>query len=120
MARLLKIFAVIVIVRGTVLAFAQDQKTVELCSAMAADDPRAPEFLAALVAAHVIIGKGEVADQFTTALERAAGRSVQVNLIVDDVGAKGMEDVHVKRVETRWLARTERFSLSSRKRLSRR
>jgi cardiolipin synthase len=56
LVRLLKIVAVIVIVMGTVLAFAQDQETVEIRSALSADDPRAPEYLAALVAAHVTSG----------------------------------------------------------------
>ena len=53
---LLKVVAVIVVIVGTVLAFAQDQETVELRSALPADDPRAPDYLAALVASHVTSG----------------------------------------------------------------
>jgi cardiolipin synthase len=44
------------IVTATVLAIAQDQETVELRSAVAAEDPGAPEYLAALVAADLVEG----------------------------------------------------------------
>ena len=42
--------------------------------------------------------KGQVADQFTNALEEAARRGVQVLLVVDLIGAAGMEDSHVERL----------------------
>jgi cardiolipin synthase len=46
-----------------------------------------------------IYGTGEIANQFTTALEEAARRGVRVNLVVDAVGGS-MDDAHVKRLET--------------------
>ena len=52
----LKVALIIVIIVATGLAFAQDQETVELRSAVAADDPRAPGYLAALVAANLVSG----------------------------------------------------------------
>jgi cardiolipin synthase len=42
---------------------------------------------------------GEVATQFTTALEEAARRGVRVNLVVDSVGGSGMETEDIKRLE---------------------
>jgi cardiolipin synthase len=42
--------------------------------------------------------KGEVANWFTDALERAARRGVDVRVIVDSVGASKMEDGHVERL----------------------
>ena len=42
---------------------------------------------------------GEVATQFTAALEEAARRGVRVNLVVDSVGASGMEAGDIKRLE---------------------
>ena len=42
--------------------------------------------------------KGEVADWFTAALERAAQRGVDVRVIVDSVGASKMEDGHIERL----------------------
>ena len=42
--------------------------------------------------------KGEVADWFTSALERAAQRGVDVRVIVDSVGASKMEDGHDERL----------------------
>jgi len=42
------------IVTATVLAIAQDQETVELRSAISAEDPAAPEYLATLVAADLV------------------------------------------------------------------
>jgi cardiolipin synthase len=51
-----KILLVVVIVTATALALAQDQETVELRSAVAADDPAAPEYLATLVAADLVDG----------------------------------------------------------------
>jgi cardiolipin synthase len=52
----LKIVLVAAIVTATVLALAQDQETVELRSAISAEDPAAPEYLAALVAADLVDG----------------------------------------------------------------
>ena len=42
---------------------------------------------------------GEVATQFTSALEEAARRGVRVNLVVDSVGGSGMETEDIKRLE---------------------
>jgi cardiolipin synthase len=42
--------------------------------------------------------KGQVANQFTDALERAAKRGVDVRVIVDAVGASQMENGHVERL----------------------
>jgi cardiolipin synthase len=42
---------------------------------------------------------GEVATQFTSALEEAARRGVPVNLVVDSVGGSGMEAEDIKRLE---------------------
>ncbi len=52
----LKIALVAAIVTATVLAIAQDQETVELRSAIVAEDPAAPEYLATLVAADLVDG----------------------------------------------------------------
>ena len=46
-----------------------------------------------------IYDTGEVATQFTIALEEAARRGVNVNLVVDSVGASGMKDKDLKRLE---------------------
>jgi cardiolipin synthase len=46
-----------------------------------------------------IYDKGEVADQFTAALEEAARRGVRVNLVVDSVGGSGMKGDDIKRLE---------------------
>jgi cardiolipin synthase len=51
---LLKIVLVALVVTATVLAIAQDQETVELRSAIPADDPAAAAYLAALVAANLV------------------------------------------------------------------
>jgi cardiolipin synthase len=53
---LLKIVLVAAIVTATVLAIAQDQETVELRSAVSAEDPAAARYLAALVAADLVEG----------------------------------------------------------------
>lgn len=45
-----------------------------------------------------IYDTGQVADQFTSALEAAARRGVQVNIVVDAIGASSMEDAHVERL----------------------
>ncbi len=42
---------------------------------------------------------GQVADQFTAALEEAARRGVRVNLVIDSVGGSGMKDADIKRLE---------------------
>jgi cardiolipin synthase len=42
--------------------------------------------------------KGQVAEWFTSALERAAQRGVDVRVIVDSVGASKMEDGHTERL----------------------
>jgi len=52
----LKIMLIAAIVTATVLAIAQDQETVELRSALAAEDPTASEYLSALVAADLVEG----------------------------------------------------------------
>ena len=125
------IVATIIVAAG--LAIAQDQETLELRSDVAAEDPGAAEYLAALVAADLVVGneydvlvngdqvfpamlqaiddarhrvsfetyvyeKGQVADRFTDALERAAKRGVDVRVIVDSVGASQMEKGHVERL----------------------
>jgi cardiolipin synthase A/B len=45
-----------------------------------------------------IFDTGQIADQFTAALERAARRGVRVNLVIDAVGASSMERQHLKRL----------------------
>jgi cardiolipin synthase len=55
-ALFLKIVLVAAIVTATVLAIAQDQETVELRSASAAEDPAAAEYLASLAAADLVEG----------------------------------------------------------------
>ena len=46
-----------------------------------------------------IYDEGQVADEFTAALEEAARRGVHVNLVVDSVGGSGMKADDVKRLE---------------------
>jgi cardiolipin synthase A/B len=116
------------------LMFAQDQETLKIRSTIAADDPRHPAYLSALVGAPLSRGNhfdvltngdqffpamldairgakrrisfetyiydtGQVAAQFTSALEDAARRGVRVNMVVDSVGASGMKDADIKRLE---------------------
>lgn len=116
------------------LMFAQDQETLKIRSAVAADDPRHPAYVSALIGAALsrgnrydvltngdqffpamldairgakrrvsfetyIYDKGQVGDQFTSALEDAAHRGVHVNLVVDSVGAGRMKAEDVKRLE---------------------
>ena len=45
-----------------------------------------------------IYDTGQIADQFTGALESAARRGVKVNVIVDAIGASSMENAHVDRL----------------------
>jgi cardiolipin synthase A/B len=130
-------FVILLSVVGVVallLMFAQDQETLRIRSAVAAEDPRHSAYLAALVGAALsrgnhydvltngdqffpamldainnakrrisfetyIYDKGQVGDQFTTALEAAARRGVRVNLVVDSVGAGSMKSEDVKRLE---------------------
>jgi cardiolipin synthase A/B len=47
-----------------------------------------------------IYESGEVANQFTAALEDAAHRGVRVNMVVDSVGGSGMKDEDVQRLRT--------------------
>jgi len=47
-----------------------------------------------------IYDKGNVANQFTAALETAARRGVHVNLVVDSVGASSMSSADIKRLES--------------------
>ena len=53
---LLKIALIAALVTATVLAIAQDQQTVELRSAISAEDPGAPDYLSTLVAADLVDG----------------------------------------------------------------
>ncbi len=46
-----------------------------------------------------IYDNGQVADQFTAALEEALHRGVHVNLVVDSVGGSGMKPEDIKRLE---------------------
>jgi cardiolipin synthase len=45
-----------------------------------------------------IYDAGEIAGKFTASLERAAGRGVLVNLVIDSVGASSMEREHMDRL----------------------
>ena len=116
------------------LMFAQDQETLEIRSAISAEDSRHSSYLAALVGAALSRGNrydvltngdqffpamldairgakrrisfetyiydaGQVAGQFTSALEDAARRGVTVNLVVDSVGASGMKSDDMKRLK---------------------
>ncbi len=47
-----------------------------------------------------IYDSGEVANQFTTALEEAARRGVRVSVVVDAVGSSSMESAHVERLKS--------------------
>lgn len=47
-----------------------------------------------------IYESGEVANQFTSALEEAVRRGVRVNVIVDAVGGSGMKDEDIQRLKT--------------------
>jgi len=47
-----------------------------------------------------IYDTGEVANQFTTALEEAARRGVRVSVVVDAVGSSSMESAHVERLKS--------------------
>ena len=43
---------------------------------------------------------GEMGEAFTRAFEEAARRGVRVNLVIDAVGGSGIEEAHVKRLES--------------------
>jgi cardiolipin synthase len=129
------------------LLFAQDQETLRIRSAVSAEDPRHPAYVAALVGAGLSRGNrydvltngdqifpamlaaidaarrrisfetyiydtGDVADRFTAALENAARRGVKVDVVVDAVGAAGMEGDHIDRLRAAG-ARVERFNTTS-------
>ncbi len=141
-ALLILLIAAVVIAVGLLLA--QDQETLRIRSAVSAEDPRNPSYLAALVGAGLTRGNrydvltngdqifpamlgainaarrrisfetyiydtGEVANQFTAALENAARRGVRVAIIVDAVGAAAMETSHVERLVAAGC-RFERFN----------
>jgi cardiolipin synthase len=64
-----------------------------------------PAMLGAIEGAHrrisfetYIFDTGDIATRFTEALERAARRGVKVNMVVDAVGASGMEEQHLDRL----------------------
>jgi cardiolipin synthase len=130
-------FAIVLAVAAVIallLMFAQDQETLKIRSAVAADDAHHSAYMSALVGGALSRGNhydvltngdqffpamldairsakrrisfetyiydtGEVATQFTTALEEAARRGVRVNLVVDSVGAGSMKTEDVKRLE---------------------
>jgi cardiolipin synthase len=129
------------------LLVAQDQETLRIRSALSAEDPGHPAYLAALVGADLTRGNrydvltngdqifpamleamrgakqhinfetyiydtGEVANQFTAALEAAARRGVQVNIIVDAVGAASMERDHAERLRAAGC-NLHRFNITS-------
>ena len=129
-----KVVVVVVIVIGIALLFAQDQETLRIESPVSIEDPRYPEYAAALTGSALTHGDeyeifvngdeifppmleairgaqsrisfetyiydtGTVADQFTTALEEAAARGVEVRVVVDAVGAKSMARDHVERLQ---------------------
>jgi cardiolipin synthase len=56
LVKIVKVVLVMVAVTATALAIAQDQETVELRSALAAQDPGAADYLSALVAADLVSG----------------------------------------------------------------
>lgn len=128
------VLAVAVTIIGAFLLLAQDQQTLTIHSAHAAEDPGHQAYIAALVGADVTVGNhyvvltngdqifpamleairgakrriafetyiydsGEVAEQFTTALEQAARRGVRVNIVIDTVGANPMDARHLERLE---------------------
>ncbi len=131
--RAFAILLVVGVVIALLLMLAQDQETLKIRSAVAADDPRHSAYVAALVGSALSRGNrydvltngdqffpamldairsakhrisfetyiydtGEVANQFTSALEEAARRGVHVNLVVDSVGASGMKGDDMKRL----------------------
>jgi cardiolipin synthase len=116
------------------LMLAQDQVTLKIHSAVAAEEPRHAAYVAALVGADLTYGNdydvltngdaifssmleairgarrrisfetyvyeaGDVANQFSSALEDAARRGVRVNMVVDSVGGSGMSDKEIERLQ---------------------
>ena len=131
---LVKVVLVVAAVVGLALLFAQDQETLHIKSAVAAEDPAFPDYVASLTGSGITRGDeyqilvngvqifprcwtairharrrinfetyiydtGQVAQEFTSALADAAGRGVDVRLIVDAVGASAMEREHVERLQ---------------------
>jgi cardiolipin synthase len=130
-------FVILLVAAGVVavlLMLAQDQETLKVRSAVGAEEPEHPAYIAALVGAGLTRGnrydvltngdqifpamldairaakrrisfetyiydEGEIAKEFTAALEQAAHRGVRVNLVVDSVGGSGMRTEDVKRLE---------------------
>lgn len=123
------------LVVSAALLLAQDQETMRVKSDIAAEDPRDPAYVAALVGAPLTRGNrfevltngdqifpamlgaidaarrrinfetyiydsGDLANRFTAAFERAAGRGARVTVIVDAVGASAMDRSHVERLRT--------------------
>jgi cardiolipin synthase len=124
-------FGALIVALG--LALAQDQITLRLRSAYAADHPEYPDYTAALIGADArrgneydvlingnqifpamldainrarrrisfetyIYDSGEVANQFTAALEAAAKRGVRVRIVVDALGSSTMDETHEARL----------------------
>ena len=124
-------FVALVVALG--LALAQDQTTLRVRSAYAADHPEHPRYAAALIGADsrsgneydvlingdeifpamidainharrrisfetYIYDSGEVANQFTAALEAAAKRGVRVRIVVDAIGSSSMDETHEARL----------------------
>ena len=116
------------------LALAQDQITLRVRSAYAADHPQHPSYIAALIGADsrrgndydvlingdeifpamlaainaarqrisfetYIYDSGQVANQFTAALEAAAKRGVRVRIVVDALGSSSMDTAHAARLQ---------------------
>ena len=130
-------FVILLVAAGVVavlLMLAQDQETLKVRSAVGAEEPEHPAYIAALVGAGLTRGnrydvltngdqifpamldairaakrrisfetyiydEGEIAKEFTAALEQAAHRGVRVNLVVDSVGGSGMRAEDVERLE---------------------
>jgi cardiolipin synthase len=116
------------------LMLAQDQETLKIHSARAAEDPDHGAYVAALVGSAMTTGNrydvltngdqifpamldairgakrrisfesyiydsGQMAEQFTVALEEAARRGVRVNIVIDSVGASSIDSEHLQRLE---------------------
>jgi cardiolipin synthase A/B len=121
------------LVIGLGLLLAQDQVTLKVRSLYGVEDPRHPNYAAALIGADprrgneydvltngdeifpamlaainaarerisfetYIYDSGQVANEFTTALEAAAKRGVRVRIVVDAVGSSSMDEAHAARL----------------------
>jgi cardiolipin synthase len=121
------------LVIGLGLLLAQDQVTLKVRSIYGVEDPRHPNYAAALIGADprrgneydiltngdeifpamlaainaarerisfetYIYDSGQVANEFTTALEAAAKRGVRVRIVVDAVGSSSMDEAHAARL----------------------